>query len=114
MPTLLGALGVLAVGMGFNNPSLSSMVSRLADPDDQGGMLGLASSICQPRPGRRPGVGRLSVRRLRHDHAVPERGGDDDDRVLRVVDRAAERSSRRYSAPRHEADRSSTPPIPVR
>ena len=45
MPTLLGALGVLAVGMGFNNPSLSSMVSRLTDPDDQGGMLGLASSL---------------------------------------------------------------------
>ncbi len=45
VPTLLGALGVLAVGMGFNNPSLSSMVSRLADPDDQGGILGLASSL---------------------------------------------------------------------
>jgi MFS transporter, DHA1 family, tetracycline resistance protein len=41
----LGALGVLAVGMGFNNPSLTSMVSRLADPDDQGGILGLASSL---------------------------------------------------------------------
>ena len=45
IPTLLVALGVLAVGMGFNNPSLSSMVSKLADPDDQGGILGLASSI---------------------------------------------------------------------
>jgi DHA1 family tetracycline resistance protein-like MFS transporter len=45
VPTLLGALGVLAVGMGFNNPSLSSMVSKLADPDDQGGILGLASSL---------------------------------------------------------------------
>ncbi len=45
VPTLLGALGVLAVGMGFNNPSLSSMVSRLADPNDQGGILGLASSL---------------------------------------------------------------------
>ena len=45
IPTLLGALGVLAVGMGFNNPSLTSMVSKLADPDDQGGMLGLASSF---------------------------------------------------------------------
>src|SRR6187401_1904371 len=30
VPTLLVALGVLAVGMGFNNPSLTSMVSRLA------------------------------------------------------------------------------------
>ncbi|MBY0492744.1 MAG: MFS transporter [Cyanobacteria bacterium] len=45
VPTLLGALFVMAVGMGFNNPSLSSMVSRLADPDDQGGILGLASSL---------------------------------------------------------------------
>lgn len=45
VPTLLVALGVLAIGMGFNNPSLSSMVSRLADPNDQGGILGLASSL---------------------------------------------------------------------
>jgi len=45
VPTLLVALFVLAVGMGFNNPSLSSMVSRLSDPDDQGGILGLASSL---------------------------------------------------------------------
>ena len=45
VPTLLGALGLLALGMGFNNPSLTSMVSRLADPDDQGGILGLAASL---------------------------------------------------------------------
>ncbi|MEP6783364.1 MAG: MFS transporter, partial [Acidobacteriota bacterium] len=45
VPTLLGALGVLALGMGFNSPSLTSMVSRLADPNDQGGILGLASSL---------------------------------------------------------------------
>jgi DHA1 family tetracycline resistance protein-like MFS transporter len=45
VPTLLGALGVLAMGMGFNSPSLTSMVSRLADPDDQGGILGLAASL---------------------------------------------------------------------
>lgn len=45
VPTLLVALAVLAAGMGFNNPSLSSMVSRLSDPDDQGGILGLASSL---------------------------------------------------------------------
>ena len=43
--TLLGALGVLAVGMGFNSPACSSMVSRLSSADDQGGILGLASSI---------------------------------------------------------------------
>ena len=45
VPTLLGALGLLAMGMGFNNPSLSSMVSKLSDADDQGGTLGLASSL---------------------------------------------------------------------
>ena len=45
VPALLGAVGVLAVGMGFNGPSLSSMVSRLSDPNDQGGILGLAASL---------------------------------------------------------------------
>jgi predicted MFS family arabinose efflux permease len=45
VPTLLLALGLLALGMGFNNPSLSSMVSKLSDADDQGGTLGLASSL---------------------------------------------------------------------
>jgi len=45
VPTLLVALGVLAVGMGFNSPSLTSMVSKLSDADDQGGTLGLASSL---------------------------------------------------------------------
>ena len=45
VPTLLGALGVLALGMGFNSPSITAMVSKLSDPDDQGGMLGLASSL---------------------------------------------------------------------
>jgi predicted MFS family arabinose efflux permease len=42
---LLAAIGTLAVGMGFNGPALSSMVSRLTHADDQGGMLGLASSL---------------------------------------------------------------------
>lgn len=45
VPTLLVALGLLAMGMGFNNPSLSSMVSKLSHQDDQGGTLGLASSL---------------------------------------------------------------------
>lgn len=43
--TLLGALGVLALGMGFNSPACSSMISRLSHADDQGGILGLASSV---------------------------------------------------------------------
>ncbi|HYE87686.1 MAG TPA: MFS transporter [Vicinamibacterales bacterium] len=45
VPTLLVALGVLAIGMGFNNPSITAMVSKLADADDQGGTLGLAQSL---------------------------------------------------------------------
>ncbi len=43
--TLLAALGILAIGMGFNSPALTSMVSRISDPNDQGGILGLASSL---------------------------------------------------------------------
>jgi multidrug resistance protein len=45
VPLLMVTLGLLAVGMGFNGPSLSSMVSKLSDPNDQGGILGLASSL---------------------------------------------------------------------
>jgi predicted MFS family arabinose efflux permease len=45
MPALLVGLGVLAAGMSFNGPSLTSMVSRLSDADDQGGTLGVAQSL---------------------------------------------------------------------
>ena len=45
IPMLLVALATLAIGMGFNGPSLTSMVSRLSDPDDQGGTLGVAQSL---------------------------------------------------------------------
>ena len=45
VPMLMLAIGVLAVGMGLNSPSLSSMLSRLSDPNDQGGILGVASSL---------------------------------------------------------------------
>src|SRR5262245_7421119 len=45
VPVLLVAVGTLAMGMGFNSPAMSSMVSRLTDPNDQGGVLGLASSL---------------------------------------------------------------------
>ncbi len=45
VPALLVAVGTLAVGMGFNGPALSGMLSRLTHADDQGGMLGLASSL---------------------------------------------------------------------
>jgi multidrug resistance protein len=45
VPILFAVCGTMAVGMGFNNPSLTSAVSRLADPAEQGGMLGLAQSL---------------------------------------------------------------------
>jgi multidrug resistance protein len=45
VPVLFAVCGTMAVGMGFNNPSLTSAVSRLSDPSEQGGMLGLAQSL---------------------------------------------------------------------
>jgi len=42
---LLVANGVMAVGMGFNNPSLMSLVSRYSAAEDQGGVLGLTQSL---------------------------------------------------------------------
>ncbi|MGQ0732782.1 MAG: MFS transporter [Acidobacteriota bacterium] len=42
---LFAVCGTLAVGMGLNNPSLTSAVSRLSDEDEQGGVLGLAQSL---------------------------------------------------------------------
>ena len=41
----LPCCGTIALGMGFNNPSLTSAVSRLSDRREQGGMLGLAQSL---------------------------------------------------------------------
>jgi len=45
VPMLLVAIGTIALGMGFNGPSMTSLVSRLSGPDDQGGILGLAQSL---------------------------------------------------------------------
>jgi DHA1 family tetracycline resistance protein-like MFS transporter len=45
VPALFAVCGAMAIGMGFNNPSLTSAVSRLSDPAEQGGMLGLAQSL---------------------------------------------------------------------
>lgn len=39
------ANGILAVGMGFNNPSLVSLISQRSDPEDQGGVLGVSQSL---------------------------------------------------------------------
>jgi multidrug resistance protein len=42
---LLIANGLLAVGMGFNSPSLVSLISQGSDPEDQGGVLGVSQSL---------------------------------------------------------------------
>jgi len=42
---LLAANGLMAVGMGFNNPALMSLVSRYSAAEDQGGVLGLTQSL---------------------------------------------------------------------
>lgn len=43
--TLAAVAALLAIGMGFSNPSLLSAVSQLADPRDQGSTLGLSQSL---------------------------------------------------------------------
>jgi multidrug resistance protein len=42
---LLFSLAVLAVGTGFNNPSLLSLISQYSAAEDQGGILGLTQSL---------------------------------------------------------------------
>jgi multidrug resistance protein len=38
-------LGVIALGLGLNNPSLSALASELADPDEVGGILGIYQGL---------------------------------------------------------------------
>jgi len=45
VPVLAVACGLLALGMGFNSPSIMSSISQLADPRDQGSTLGLSQSL---------------------------------------------------------------------
>ena len=42
---LMAAMGLLAMGMGFNSPSMLSVVSRLADSTDQGSTLGVSQAL---------------------------------------------------------------------
>jgi MFS transporter, DHA1 family, tetracycline resistance protein len=42
---LVVACAVLAVGMGFHSPSITSAISRLSGAHEQGGVLGLAQSV---------------------------------------------------------------------
>jgi len=45
VPMLTMASGTIAVGMGFNSPSLMSLISRLSSQDEQGGILGVSQSV---------------------------------------------------------------------
>ena len=44
-PGMLGIAIVMACGTGITHPSLSSLISRSVDPDEQGGALGLGQSL---------------------------------------------------------------------
>ena len=43
--SLSGALAVLSIGMGLGGPSMTSLISRLSDAEDQGGVLGVTQSL---------------------------------------------------------------------
>ena len=45
LASLLVAIGIMAVGNGLNTPSLSSLISRAASGDHQGGVLGVSQSM---------------------------------------------------------------------
>jgi len=45
VPILGAVAGLLALGMGFNSPSMLSSISRLADVRDQGSTLGVSQSL---------------------------------------------------------------------
>jgi MFS transporter, DHA1 family, tetracycline resistance protein len=43
--SVLAATGIMSAGMGFNNPSLMSLISRYSSAEDQGGVMGLTQSL---------------------------------------------------------------------
>jgi MFS transporter, DHA1 family, tetracycline resistance protein len=45
LPVLLAAIAVTAIGNGLNTPSLSSLISRAASGEHQGGVLGVSQSM---------------------------------------------------------------------
>jgi len=45
MNALLGLLAVLALGQGLASPSLSALTSKLVDPDEVGGVMGIYQSL---------------------------------------------------------------------
>jgi predicted MFS family arabinose efflux permease len=44
-PVLVAACGILAFGMGFHSPSITSAISRLSGSHEQGGILGVAQAV---------------------------------------------------------------------
>jgi multidrug resistance protein len=58
------ALGVLAIGMGFNGPSILSLISRLSHEDDQGGIMGVSQSLASLARIAGPAWGGLTFDRL--------------------------------------------------
>jgi multidrug resistance protein len=45
IPALAAACGIIAIGMGFQSPSMLSVISQLSDPADQGSALGVSQSL---------------------------------------------------------------------
>jgi multidrug resistance protein len=45
LPVLLLATALLAIGMGFNNPSIQALISKLSHADEQGSVLGVSQSM---------------------------------------------------------------------
>jgi DHA1 family tetracycline resistance protein-like MFS transporter len=45
MPMLLLSTGLMSIGMGFNSPSITALISRLSRADEQGGILGVSQSV---------------------------------------------------------------------
>ena len=42
---LFVANGILTVGMAFNSPALTALISQRSDPEDQGGILGVSQGL---------------------------------------------------------------------
>ncbi len=45
VPLLFVATGILSIGMGFNSPTITALISKLSSADDQGGILGVSQSL---------------------------------------------------------------------
>jgi MFS family permease len=45
LPSYFAIIGLLAVGAGINNPSVSGLLSRVSAADEQGGIMGITQSL---------------------------------------------------------------------